>query len=155
MRNLKMDTIELSEQSNIVEIENEVNGLLINMAVTCIEQYITGSNYDKNTFDQFIHYLQDKYVVYNDLFFCVEEIAELNEDWDENCRKMLYDIVNKINERPILKEIISHFDQITFQYSENEEVVSTRVESIVNMLELLQSYSNKPKKSISTYDYNF
>lgn len=147
-----METIENIDQQNLVE--TEMNELLRNMLCNCIEQYITGINYDKKKLEDFFDYLQNKYIRYNELFLLMEELTELNNQWDEQCRDMLETMVNQINDRIILKEILSHFDQITFNIS--EEDVSTRIDSIVSMLEILESYSdNKRYDKRKDYDYNF
>ncbi len=135
-------------------VETEMNELLSNMLCNCIEQYITGINYDKKKLEDCFDYLQNKYIRYNELFLLMEELTELNTQWDEQCRDMLETIVTQINDRIILKEILSHFDQITFNLSEEE--VSTRIDSIVSMLEILESYSdNKRYDRRKDYDYNF
>jgi hypothetical protein len=135
-------------------VETEMNELLRNMLCNCIEQYITGINYDKKKLEYFFDYLQNKYIRYNELFLLIEELTELNNQWDEQCREMLETIVNQINDRIILKEILSHFDQITFNLSDEE--VSTRIDSIVSMLDILESYSdNKIYYKKKDYDYNF
>lgn len=148
----QMEPIENIDQQNLVE--TEMNELLRNMLCNCIEQYITGINYDKKKLEDFFDYLQNKYIRYNELFLLMEELTELNNQWDEQCRDMLETMVNQINDRIILKEILSHFDQITFNIS--EEDVSTRIDSIVSMLEILESYSdNKRYDKRKDYDYNF
>lgn len=148
----QMEPIENIDQQNLVE--TEMNELLRNMLCNCIEQYITGINYDKKKLEDFFDYLQNKYIRYNELFLLMEELTELNNQWDEHCRDMLETMVNQINDRIILKEILSHFDQITFNIS--EEDVSTRIDSIVSMLEILESYSdNKRYDKRKDYDYNF
>jgi hypothetical protein len=137
----QMEPIENIDQQNLVE--TEMNELLRNMLCNCIEQYITGINYDKKKLEDFFDYLQNKYIRYNELFLLMEELTELNNQWDEHCRDMLETMVNQINDRIILKEILSHFDQITFNIS--EEDVSTRIDSIVSMLEILESYSDNKR----------
>lgn len=147
-----METIENIDQQNLVE--TEMNELLRNMLCNCIEQYITGINYDKKKLEDFFDYLQNKYIRHNELFLLMEELTELNNQWDNQCRDMLETMVNQINDRIILKEILSHFDQITFNISEEE--VSTRIDSIVSMLESLESYSdNKRYDRRKDYDYDF
>lgn len=148
----QMEPIENIDQQNLVE--TEMNELLRNMLCNCIEQYITGINYDKKKLEDFFDYLQNKYIRHNELFLLMEELTELNNQWDNQCRDMLETMVNQINDRIILKEILSHFDQITFNLSEEE--VSTRIDSIVSMLEILESYSdNKRYDRRKEYDYDF